>query len=114
MLEDYKAEQTPAQEIITLLDGEAAKIKDVAVRERIEPIRKEIAAELNLNTLGRLKPLLDNVADPQLAGREAVAGHQRLAAGRRSPQLVKLKFPWPSRCTRSANWSSSTWANRSS
>ena len=75
------------------MDGEAAKIKDVAVRERIEPIRKEISQELNLTTLGRLKPFLDNVADPQQLPEEklslAIGGW---LLGSNAPQLETLKF----------------------
>jgi dienelactone hydrolase len=66
-----------AQRIESLerFDDLLTKIADSAVRQRIEPIRKEIHAELSWNTVGRLS------AFRRLASDESMKPEQRLALG---------------------------------
>ena len=73
MADEYAGYKTRGQNVIEQLDAEIAKISDTATRERIRPIRDEIVAELNINTLGRLTSFEQSVDDQQLTPNEKVA-----------------------------------------
>ncbi len=73
MTEQYKTLKARRDEVLKQFDALLAKVKDDTVRERIGPIRKEISAELNINTLGRLTAFRQNVGDPNLLPQEKLS-----------------------------------------
>lgn len=73
MVQEYDTLDARGKETLEQFDAELAKIKDTALRKRIEPIRKEIFAELNINTLGRMASFRQNVGNPGLGPREKLS-----------------------------------------
>jgi predicted esterase len=63
MVEEYKTLEARRAEVLQQFDALLAAIKDTALRSRIEPIRREIAAELDISTLGRLAAFRQTVDD---------------------------------------------------
>lgn len=73
LLEEYKNLEARRVEALKHLEALVAKIGETAVRNELEPICKEIAAELDLNTLGRLAAFRQNVDDASMTPGEKVA-----------------------------------------
>jgi predicted esterase len=73
LLEEYKNLDARRVEAIKQLDALVAKISETAMRNELAPICKEIAAELDLNTLGRLAAFRQNVDDQNMTPGEKVA-----------------------------------------
>ncbi|MHC4177335.1 MAG: tetratricopeptide repeat protein, partial [Planctomycetota bacterium] len=67
MSQEYDKLRDRVREVLEQFDAELAKIKDTAIKAQIEPIRKEIEAELNIDTLGRMAAFRQVVDDPQLS-----------------------------------------------
>jgi len=65
--QEYDKLQGEVRDVLALFDAELAKIADTTLRLQIEPIRKEIAAELNIDTLGRMAAFRQNLDDPDLS-----------------------------------------------
>ncbi len=66
MLNEYQETIGEARRILSRLEADVARLEDAAQRERLEKIRQEIAAELNLNTLPRLADYRRLADDDQL------------------------------------------------
>ncbi|HYW80749.1 MAG TPA: peptidase, partial [Thermoguttaceae bacterium] len=73
MVEQYATVKAQGEEVMQLIDGLLAQVEDVSVRQRITPIRDEIAAELNVNTLPRLTSFRLAVGDATLLPQEKLA-----------------------------------------
>jgi len=67
MVHECASQEAQRKELLERLDELLGKIEEEAVRERIAPIRDEIRAELNANTLARLaafRLMLDDESQP--------------------------------------------------
>jgi len=73
MVREYEGWQARGKEVLQKLDDVLAKVTDTAVREKIKPIRDEIHAEMNVNTLGRLTAFAQNADAPNLLPEEKLA-----------------------------------------
>jgi predicted esterase len=73
MSQEYEQQQARVVEVLQQFDAELAKIKDTSIRAQIEPIRKEIMAELNIDTLGRMAAFRQNLGDPALSPEQKVS-----------------------------------------
>jgi predicted esterase len=67
MSQEYEKLQGRVGEVLDQFDAELAKVKDTATRAQIEPIGKEIRAELSIDTLGRMAAFRQTVDDPELS-----------------------------------------------
>ncbi len=67
MAQEYEDRQGKVRQVLEQFDAELAKIKDSPLRAQIEPIRKELAAELTIDTLSRMAAFRQNVGNPNLA-----------------------------------------------
>lgn len=67
MTQEYERLQGRVREVLEQFDAELAKIKDTALKAQIEPIRKEIMAELNIDTLGRMAAFRQSLDDRDLS-----------------------------------------------
>jgi len=54
MLEQYETWESQRAELLKRFDALVGQLRDYRLRAEIEPIRRELAAELNFNTLGRM------------------------------------------------------------
>ncbi|MEE8450958.1 MAG: hypothetical protein V3R99_03555, partial [Thermoguttaceae bacterium] len=73
MVEQYATVKTQGKDVLELIDGLLARVEDVSVKQRIEPIRDEIATELNVNTLQRLTSFRLAFEDVDLLPQEKLA-----------------------------------------
>jgi len=73
MVEEYKTYQRRGKEVFEQFNALLEKITDTATRDSIRPIRAEIVAELNINTLGRMAAFRQNVGDPKLLPEEKLS-----------------------------------------
>jgi predicted esterase len=73
VLEEYAALDKRGHEAIARIDALLLEIKDTALRKRLEPIRAEIAAELNYNNLDRLAAFMQFHAASELSPEERIA-----------------------------------------
>jgi predicted esterase len=65
--QEYEKLQGEVRQVLEQFDAELAKIADTALRLQIEPIRKEIAAELGIDTLRRMATFRQNLGNPALS-----------------------------------------------
>jgi len=72
-LEGYKAEFARGKQIIDKIDELLASIGETKLREKVRPIRDEIAAELNLNTLGRMTAFEQSIDDENMPAEEKLS-----------------------------------------
>ena len=54
LTDEYQAQINQRNNVVATLESFVEQLNDQVMREQLEPIIKEIAAELNLNTLGRM------------------------------------------------------------
>jgi len=73
MIQEYESLEATGKESLKRFDELVAKIEDEATRQRIEPIRREIGAELNANTAGRLAAFRLMLDDASLLAEEKVS-----------------------------------------
>ncbi len=73
ILDEYGQYERRREEILELFDTVFAQIKSSPDRARIEPIRAEIRAEVNANTLSRLAAFRRNADDPDFTAAEKLA-----------------------------------------
>ena len=73
MSQEYEKLQARVGDVLRQLEAEVAKIKDSAIRLELEPIVKEIKAELNVDTLGRMATFRQSIDDPDLSPSQRVA-----------------------------------------
>lgn len=73
MLAGYQGLEVQGKTVLKQIQAELAKVKDTALRAKIEPICKEIAAELNINTLGRLSAFRHVADDADLLPTEKLS-----------------------------------------
>lgn len=73
MLGEYETLEKRRTETVAWLDEQISKIAETTVRERIKPIRDEIAAELSFETLPRLTAFRQNIGDADLSPAEKTA-----------------------------------------
>jgi predicted esterase/tetratricopeptide (TPR) repeat protein len=67
MAQQYDKLQSQVREVLQQFDAELAKIKDTALRAQLEPIGKEIRAELTIDTLGRMAAFRQNLDAAELS-----------------------------------------------
>ena len=68
LLEEYQTLESRRQETLKWLDAEIDKVPEQAFRERIKPVRDEIAAELNVDTMPRMAAFRQNAVGNMLPG----------------------------------------------
>ena len=73
MLQEYQSLETQRAEMLAQFDTLAAKIADEAARKKIQPIREELHAGLNLNTMDRMAAFRRMAGDDTLTAEEKVA-----------------------------------------
>jgi len=73
MIDEYHRLDGRCREVIQQIDELIAQVKDTALRARIELLRKEIAAELDLETLGRMAAFRQAFHDPDMTAEEKLA-----------------------------------------
>ena len=73
MVEQYATTKARGEEVMKLIDDLLARVEDVSLKQRITPIRDEIAAELNVNTLQRLTAFRLAVEDVDRLPQEKLA-----------------------------------------
>jgi len=73
LVEQYATVKAQGEEMVKLIDGLLAQVEDISVKQRITPIRDEIAAELNVNTLPRMTAFRLAVEDADLLPEEKLA-----------------------------------------
>jgi len=73
MLEQYKSDYARGKKLLATIDALLQKIGDTKLRERLNPIRDEIVAELNLNTLQRMASFEQAIDDEELSTEEKLA-----------------------------------------
>ncbi|MBN2477439.1 MAG: peptidase [Pirellulales bacterium] len=73
MVQEYEVAQARGRQVLQQLDLVVAEIKDTPLRARIKPIRDEIEAELNINTLGRMTSFLQHCDNANLQPEEKAA-----------------------------------------
>ena len=71
--EEYKSAAAQRNELLEKLDVLMVKIEDEAIRRKLEPVREEIFAELNMNTLDRMSAFRQHAGDEDLLPDERVA-----------------------------------------
>ena len=69
----YEALEARRTAVLKHFDALLAKTKDEAIVRRIKPIRDEIGAELNVNTIGRMVALEQMVDDPNMLASEKLS-----------------------------------------
>jgi pimeloyl-ACP methyl ester carboxylesterase len=73
LVQEYDELESRRKTVLEQFEAELAKLKDSALRNQIEPIRQEIAAELNVNTLDRMAAFSQNMDDPKMTPEEKVS-----------------------------------------
>lgn len=73
MLQEYDELQARGKETFQRFDALLGQVEDAALRNELAPIREEILARLNVNTLGRLAAFRQHADDPQLRPEEKLA-----------------------------------------
>ncbi len=73
LMDEYKELQSKRKQILDQLEQHVSEIADEAIRAKIEPIRKEIAAQLNFQTLERMADYLRLGDDPDTSPQQKVA-----------------------------------------
>lgn len=70
---EYETEDARRKEVIERIDALAAQVADTATREQIEPLRREIAERLDLDTLPRMAAFRQAFNDADMRGDEKLA-----------------------------------------
>jgi predicted esterase len=73
MLDRYNAETAQVVEVMKHCDDDLSKIKDSAFGSRLQEVRNELAAELNINTLPRMAAYRQFWDDPNLQPEDRIA-----------------------------------------
>lgn len=73
MLDDYHARFDRGKTVLEQLEKLSAELNDEALGKRVEPIRAEIVAQLNLNTLERMAAFEQFAGDPDVSAQEKLA-----------------------------------------
>lgn len=73
MLAEYEQSQMQGKRVLSLLETHHSQIEDPALRERIDPVRREIAADLTVHTLDRFADYLRLADDEKLGADQKVA-----------------------------------------
>jgi predicted esterase len=73
MIQEYEALEARRAKVIKDFDGLLLQMKDTAMRNSLAPIRKELAAELSIDTLGRMAAFLQNVEDAQMPAEDRLS-----------------------------------------
>ncbi|MHC4401460.1 MAG: tetratricopeptide repeat protein, partial [Planctomycetota bacterium] len=73
MKNEYESQEAEYKQVLAQFDTLLGQIKDEGTRQRIEPIAKEIHAELNINTLARLGGFQLMLDDDSLPAEEKLA-----------------------------------------
>lgn len=73
MVEEYAGLENDRKQMLLQFESLLAEVSDASVRERIEPIRREIAAELSGNTLDRMAAFKQAADDADLLPGEKLA-----------------------------------------
>jgi len=73
MIDEYHRLDARCEEVIQRIDELLAQLKDTALRARVELVRKEIAAELDLDTLGRMAAFRQAMDDGDMTAEEKLA-----------------------------------------
>ncbi len=73
MLNDYETKSARREKTLEKFDALLAKIPDAYQREQLRKIRDEMAAELSINTIGRMAAFLQNADNPQMPVQEKLA-----------------------------------------
>ena len=101
-IQEYEAMHARRQKALAEIAALLEKTKDAATRRAVRPLQKEIAADLDFDTLDRMAAFLQNADDAGNAQRrQARPGRQRLAAGarRRDDQAERGDLRWPASAT---------------
>lgn len=73
MVEEYRTLRSQCEGVLEQFDALLPKVKDTAMREKLRAIREEIAAELGVNTLGRMAAFRLHAEDRSLLPEEKLA-----------------------------------------
>ena len=73
MEEKYKSALGQRQELLAKFDALLGRIEDEATRLKLAPVREELSAELNMNTLDRMSAFQQHAGDEDLLPDERVA-----------------------------------------
>jgi predicted esterase len=71
--EEYKSAAVQRKELLEKFDDLLAKIGDAATRQKLAPVREELFAEVNMNTLDRMSAFRQHADDEDLLPDERVA-----------------------------------------
>jgi len=73
MIQQYEAAETTRGKIVNGIAALVGKLQDPVVRQKATAVQKEIAAELDVDTLPRMAAFLQNVNDPQMKADDKLA-----------------------------------------
>jgi hypothetical protein len=73
MSQEYEVLESRLDKVAQQLKALTARLKDVELREHVQPILAEMAKELSLNTLDRMAPFLQNADDKDASDADKVA-----------------------------------------
>ncbi len=73
MIDEYHRLEARCAEVVQRIEELLGQLKDTALRAQIELVRKEIAAELDLETLGRMAAFRQAVDDADMTAEEKLA-----------------------------------------
>jgi predicted esterase len=72
-IEQYRTAEQKRQDTIAQFDAQLSQVKDTRMRQHLQPIRDEIAAELSIATLDRLAPFRTFVSDNTMLPEQKIA-----------------------------------------
>jgi len=72
-VQQYESWQARRDEVLQRFDELLAAVKDPAIREKIGPMREEIRAEINVNTLVRMTSFMQSADAPNLLPQEKLS-----------------------------------------
>ena len=73
LLGEYEAIQAKGKKVLELLQQHMGELKDAELRDRLKSIHEEIAAELNIHTLGRMADYLRLADDKKLTAEQKLS-----------------------------------------
>ncbi len=73
LLDDYHARNERGKTVLEQLEKLSVELNDEALSKRVEPIKTEIVAQLNLNTLDRMAAFEQFANDPDVTAQEKLA-----------------------------------------
>ena len=112
MIQDYEALEQRRAKAVSLINELTAKTKDAATRQAIEPLRKEIAAELSFDTLDRVAAFLQNADDPKMSAEDKLA--LAISGWLLGPDAAAPELPWRCRSSGCGLWPCAISTSRSS